>query len=119
MKTHFHSILYDKCPKCNKGNFFKERNPYALRTFDKMHEYCGYCHQDFRKETGFYIGALYASYGLTVFYGVILFLVLVLLLKLNVWIYLITFSVSLILLLPIIYRKSRLIWINLFVSNKK
>jgi uncharacterized protein (DUF983 family) len=119
MKNHLYSVLHDKCPKCNKGNFFEVSNPYALKAFDKMNGSCNHCHEDFRRETGFYIGAMYASYGLTVMYGIILFLLMVTLLKLNVWVYLATFSVSLILLLPLIYRKSRLIWINLFVKYKK
>ncbi len=84
-----------------------------------MNDCCPNCKEDFKRESGFYIGAMYASYGLTVFYGIALFLLMVILFNLNVWTYLITFSISLILLLPVIYRKSRLIWINLFVGPKK
>lgn len=84
-----------------------------------MNERCPECSEDFRRETGFYFGALYASYGLTVLYGILLFLLMVLVLKVDVLVYLFTFTGTVILLLPFFYRKSRLIWINIFVGRKK
>ena len=72
-----YSILGNKCPKCHKGNFFIDQNPYKLEKFDKMNSRCPVCNEDFERETGYYYGAMYASYGLTVGFGIALFLILV------------------------------------------
>ena len=117
--TRLYSILFNKCPKCHEGNFFINNNAYNLKKFDKMHNNCPVCNESYTRETGFYIGAMYASYGLTVAYGLALFLAMVVLFKIDIMIFLISFSVSLLILLPWIYRKSRLIWINIFVGYKK
>ncbi|MCE3228868.1 MAG: hypothetical protein K0S32_3419 [Bacteroidetes bacterium] len=84
-----------------------------------MHDTCSACGESFSREPGFYYGAMYASYGLTVFLGISLFLLTVVLLKLDIWYFLISFSILVFVLMPVIYRKSRLIWINLFVGPKK
>ncbi len=117
--SRLYSILFNKCPKCHKGDFFITNNAYNLKKFDKMHEHCPVCDESYVRETGFYIGAMYASYGLTVVYGLALFIAMVVLFKADILVFLISFCISLIMLLPWIYRKSRLIWINLFVGYKK
>ncbi|MCE3260809.1 MAG: hypothetical protein K0S12_2450 [Bacteroidetes bacterium] len=117
--TRLYSILFNKCPRCQQGSFFVEDNPYKLKTFSQMKEKCEVCSESFTRETGFYYGAMYASYGLTVIFGIILFLILITLLQLNIWYFLISYSLSVLLLMPVFYRKSRLIWINLFVGPKK
>jgi membrane protein implicated in regulation of membrane protease activity len=83
-----------------------------------MNSKCSECNEDFERETGFYVGAMYASYALTIAYGVGLFLLLVLLLDYTAITFLIVFTITLILLLPWLYRTSRLFWINLFVRKR-
>lgn len=117
--TRLYSVLFNKCPRCHKGNFFIDNNAYNLKTFDKMNDRCPVCNESYVRETGFYVGAMYASYGLTVAYGIALFIAMVVIFKLSLVFFLITFSATLLLLIPWIYRKSRLIWINLFVKYKK
>jgi hypothetical protein len=84
-----------------------------------MKEHCSVCGEDFIRETGFYYGAMYASYGLSVIMGILLFLIMVPLLHLSILTFLVVFSILSLLLLPVIYRLSRLIWINLFVGPRK
>lgn len=84
-----------------------------------MHDKCQACGESFIRETGFYFGAMYASYGLTVAFGIGLFLLMVVLFDTGVLAFLITFSLGIIVLMPLLYRLSRLIWINLFVSPRK
>ena len=72
-ETKLYSVLAAKCPKCHKGDFFETSNPYNLKKFDKMHKKCPECGQDFELETGFYYGAMYVSYGLTVMFGLIVY----------------------------------------------
>lgn len=114
--TKLHSILHAKCPRCQEGDFFLEKNSYNLKKFDKMYEHCPVCGQSFQMETGFYYGAMYVSYGLSVAYGIALFLIMMVLFGLSLEIFFITVTISLLLLIPPVYRLSRLIWINMFVK---
>lgn len=110
--------MANKCPKCHEGNFFIGNNPYNLSQFDKMNKRCPVCNENFERETGFYYGAMYVSYGITVGFGALLFLILSVIGGMEMIPFLITFSILLIVLMPIIFRVSRLIWINLFVKYK-
>jgi uncharacterized protein (DUF983 family) len=118
-QSPFYSILNNKCPHCHKGNFFETNNAYNLKNFASMNKRCLSCNEDFRREPGYYFGATYVSYALTVAFGLALFLLLCVVIKMDVISYLIIFSILLIVLLPIIYRLARLTWINLFVKFKK
>mgnify|MGYP006089904357 FL=1 len=92
-----------------------------------MHASCPQCNEDFQREPGFYFGAAYVSYGLTVALWVA---VLVALTTFNAigWIefgfytHVVTFLTvgitCLLLLLPLVYRISRSIWIRMFVKAK-
>lgn len=111
-----YSILNNKCPHCNHGNFFKTNHPYTLKEFWIMNKRCDRCNEDFIKEPGYYFGASYVSYSLTVAIGIGLFLLLDVGLHVETLPFLIIFSSLLIVLLPVLYRVSRLIWINFFVS---
>lgn len=113
-----YSVLANKCPKCHKGNFFVVNNPYKLSAFDKMNKRCPVCNENFERETGFYYGAMYVSYGLTVGLGVFLFVLLSVIFGMEMVPFLIAFSILLIALMPIIFRISRLVWINIFVRYK-
>lgn len=118
-QTLLYSILKAKCPRCHKGDFFETRHPYNLIKFDKMHQNCPICGEDFERETGFYYGAMYASYGLTVAFGVGVFLLMCVLMNFTIMTYLITFAILQVVLMPVFYRMSRLMWINIFVKYKK
>lgn len=115
-KTKVYSILNNKCPNCSEGNFFKTNHPYNLKEFGMMNKRCGHCNEDFIREPGYYFGATYVSYALTVGLGIGLYLLLGIALEMETLPFLIIFSSLLIVLLPILYRVSRLIWINFFVS---
>jgi uncharacterized protein (DUF983 family) len=118
-ETKLFSILNNKCPRCHEGNFWKVNNPYDLKNFSKMNDRCPVCNEDFKRETGYYFGAAYVSYGLTVAFGVFLYILLSGIFNVDVIPFLIAFSVSLIILLPVFYRLSRIIWINMFVHYRK
>ncbi len=117
--TKMYSILSNKCPHCHKGNFFEDNNPYKLKTFAHMNNRCPVCNEDFKRETGFYFGATYVSYALTVAFGVGLYVLLSVIGNMDTVAFLITFSILLIILLPVFYRLARLTWINMFVGYKK
>jgi uncharacterized protein (DUF983 family) len=54
-------ILHQRCPRCRSGNIFR----YSIfRGFPKMHERCPVCDLKFDREPGYFLGAMYVSYGL-------------------------------------------------------
>jgi uncharacterized protein (DUF983 family) len=55
------SILRQRCPRCRAGSIFR----YSIfRGFPKMHERCPVCDLKFDREPGYFLGAMYVSYGL-------------------------------------------------------
>jgi uncharacterized protein (DUF983 family) len=54
-------ILRQRCPRCRAGKIF--RGSIFLR-FPKMHERCEDCDLKFEREPGYFLGAMYVSYGL-------------------------------------------------------
>jgi uncharacterized protein (DUF983 family) len=57
------SILQQRCPRCRVGRIFR----YSIfRGVPKMHERCPACDLKFEREPGYFLGAMYISYGLAV-----------------------------------------------------
>lgn len=55
------SMLRQRCPRCRMGSIFR----YSIfRGFPKMNERCGVCDLKFEREQGYFLGAMYISYGL-------------------------------------------------------
>jgi uncharacterized protein (DUF983 family) len=123
--SKLYSILRMKCPKCHEGDLFVHKNPYKFGSMAKMHASCPHCGEDFKKEPGFYFGAAYVSYALTVALWVAVLVALITFDSLG-WIeygffenpltFLASGVITLVLLLPVLYRLSRSIWINIFVN---
>lgn len=111
-------MVHGKCPRCHEGEVFKNRNPYHSLAFAKMYEHCKHCGQSFDPEPGFYQGAMYVSYALTL--GVTLPVGLILLLVLNASLFWILgiLTVILLVMLPVIFRLSRLVWLNFFIPYR-
>ncbi|EJL67114.1 DUF983 domain-containing protein [Flavobacterium sp. CF136] len=59
-------ILKNECPNCHKGKVFKDKNIFLNFGFPKMNEHCSHCNYKFQKEPGYFFGAMYVNYGLTV-----------------------------------------------------
>ena len=116
--TKLYSILKNKCPQCNIGDFFINSNPYRLKDQLKIYEKCPNCQLKYMIEPSFFYGAMYVSYGLTVAMAVAVFIICQLL-NLNLVATVITIVAVLILALPNLVRVSRLIYINMFVSYDK
>lgn len=101
-------------------------NPYASG-FMNMEKKCTQCAANFQREPGFYFGAAYVSYALTV----ALWVAVVVALYTFDFIGLISYSffenpvltivlgiTLLVVLLPVLYRLSRSLWIHMFVQRK-
>ncbi len=114
--TKLYSIFFNKCPRCQAGNFFAVNNPYNLKRFDEMNPLCPCCGERFEREPGYYTGALYVSYAYYTALIITCFLVFEGLLDWDLS-YFLTVLISLIILLtPPVFRLARLTWINFFIS---
>lgn len=118
--TKIYSIFTGTCPKCHEDYMYVKRNPYILTETMKMHETCNHCGFRYKVEPNFFFGAMFVSYAVSVFTGIMIFLLCFFALKMNLLNIFVTIFVGLIVLMPIITRISRNIYINIFVSyNKK
>jgi uncharacterized protein (DUF983 family) len=54
-------ILYQRCPRCRSGKIFRHS---VFLGFPKMYERCPACDLKFEREAGYFLGAMYISYGL-------------------------------------------------------
>ena len=54
-----------KCPKCKEGDLFINP-PLLYKKFGKMPVLCPVCGHRFEREPGFFFGAMYISYGLSI-----------------------------------------------------
>jgi len=99
------SFLNAKCPRCGKGKVFSG-SIFSLRSFADTLECCPKCKLSYEPETGFFFGAMYFSYALIVGVIIIGSIVMNFLDLFDYAIYLI--PVFLIILLPLIFRHSRL-----------
>lgn len=117
--TKLYSILYFKCPHCHEGDFYKSSNPYDFKSMSETHEVCPNCKRRILIEPGFYYGAMYVSYALGVAH-IISFIVAkaVLGFEMEFWNFIILVGSFLILLTPLYYALSKIIWANLFLSYK-
>jgi|ERR1051326_3602535 uncharacterized protein (DUF983 family) len=107
------SVLQNKCPNCAEGNFFETNNPYNLKKFAAMNKSCPVCGMDFIQEPGFYFGAAIMSYVLQVGVIFILFAFFQFMIEIPIWYFIALLSGILILLAPLTFRISRLLWINM------
>jgi uncharacterized protein (DUF983 family) len=98
------ALLRQRCPRCRTGRIFDG--------LFSMHSDCPLCHLPFRREEGFWLGAMYCSYGLAVVILVPLFFLVQSLFP--SWPGTLTAAVALlpyIPLTPLIFRYSRVLWI--------
>jgi hypothetical protein len=120
------AILTGRCPKCRDGRIFSEPIAYRLKTLNDMPDNCPVCSEKFMPEPGFYFGAAYVSYGLTVALWVAIWVAMHTFGALG-WIEFEGFLIhpelflgvgvaSLIVTLPPLWRLSRIIWIHMFVN---
>lgn len=108
-----------KCPRCLEGDFFIS-HPYDLKNAGKTPLRCPKCELDFRREPGYYFGALYVSYGMGVALFVAIYLSFALFVKeYNVWWPIVIITLASLLLGPYMYALSKIIWINFFVKPEK
>ena len=107
------SLLKQKCPKCNKGDVFRKRGNLLLLRAPKMQENCPHCGHHFEIEPGYFIGAMYVSYGLVVAEMILIYVIANMLFE-STEVVLAALLISVSLMSFINFRYSRVIWMYLF-----
>jgi len=123
--TRIGALLNNRCPKCYDGKLFNA-GAYNLKRVSEMPKNCTVCGEDFEREPGFYFGAAYVSYALTVALWIALFVAL----TCFDWWGLMAFSFFddvpfflgigtglLVILMPVVMRLSRSIWLHMFTKR--
>ncbi|UQD55102.1 DUF983 domain-containing protein [Flavobacterium sp. K5-23] len=108
-------ILSNDCPHCLKGKVFNEKNIFLKFGFPNMNSNCSHCNYKFEKEPGYFFGAMYVNYGLTVAQAIGTYLIAQLFFE-------VTFDLRIIAIIAIVIvamssfniRLSRLLWIYMF-----
>ncbi|MCB0754456.1 MAG: DUF983 domain-containing protein [Flavobacteriales bacterium] len=113
------SVFQNKCPRCRQGDLFLTKNPYNFSNIDKMPDNCPNCGQKYWIEPGFYYGAMYISYALTIALSVAIFVAMIVLWHFDIkWYLALNFS-TMIILFPPIFRLSRSIWAHIYIRPDK
>ncbi len=100
------------CPRCRKGKIFKSPF-YSLRKFDDMYELCPHCGLRYEVEPGYFVGAMYVSYAVSGGVALVLgFLLFYLGKDPQGWVYAAVIAPAMILIAPINFRISRVVWLH-------
>jgi uncharacterized protein (DUF983 family) len=120
------SALTFKCPNCGKSSIFQNPGLYTFENMGTVKDNCDICGTSLKPETGFYFGAAYVSWALTVAlwvsvlvalktfdaWGLIEFGFLT-----HPWTFLgVGFGLTII-LFPYMFRLSRSIWAHMFIKK--
>ena len=112
--SKLYSIFTGTCPVCHIGKMYKTKNPYHFSEALEMHENCSHCGVKYKIEPSFFFGAMYVSYAVGVAIAVAAFIISYFFIGLDRLSTFIVITTTLVLLLPLILRLSRNIWINFF-----
>ena len=117
--SKMYSVLYNKCPRCHIGRFWASNNPFK-NMFSRSLETCKTCDNCclfYELETGFWYGSMYVSYAISVavmvlFWSLTTFFFPII----NIFNEILIIVLAILLVSPVNYHISRLIWINFFIK---
>jgi uncharacterized protein (DUF983 family) len=117
-RTYLTALLEGRCPKCRQGKMFMYPASNVLR-FNSMNAECPHCGQKLQPEPGFYQGAMYVSYAFTLMFMIVISLILYYLAgDPSEWVYIGVVIAVMLLLVPLNYRYSRIVFLYLFGGIK-
>lgn len=119
LKERLKGILREKCPRCEQGEVFENKgNPFKVPVMKKQCEVCGHVFN--RGEPGFFWGATYVSYGVTVTESLIVFGLCQFIFEETFDLRILFFIIPMIILLSSFnYRFSRMMWMYFFTKKNK
>ncbi len=99
------AILRQRCPHCREGRVF--------RSATEMNPGCPVCGLPFEREEGYFLGAMYVSYAISmVVLGLMMWVASLLLPTWDLGILVLVACVFYLPLVPMVFRYSRVIWIH-------
>ena len=103
MKVNLKAVLLQRCPRCNKGPVF--------RGFISTNRECPVCKLVFERDTGYFTGAMYASYtlGMVTSFPVWMTMLIV---GVNPFVIVGVAVAQILITLPLLFRYSRVIWLH-------
>ena len=111
------ALVLGKCPRCRQGNIFTY--PISrISKFNVMNKTCPHCGVRLEPEPGFYQGAMYVGYGITIAFLVFISAILYLSGDPSEWIYIAVTIGVMILVAPLNYRYSRILYLYMFGGIK-
>jgi hypothetical protein len=112
-ESHWYAFTHAKCPHCHHGEMFVNRNPYAIMSMSKMPSHCALCGRSFFPETGFYWGAMYMSYVMTVMFSAVNVVMIGFIFGWDMCLLIGGNTLLLIGSFPLFYRYARVLWLQL------
>jgi uncharacterized protein (DUF983 family) len=97
------AILKQRCPRCLRGNVFV--------TLWEMDSHCPVCLLEFEREPGYFLGAMYFSYGLAIVTGTPSCILMLSMKVPDLWIVLVL-GLQLVISSPLLFRYSRIMWLH-------
>ncbi|HKE27955.1 MAG TPA: DUF983 domain-containing protein [Bryobacteraceae bacterium] len=107
--TFFQAVLHERCPRCREGPLF--RGP-LWRGSLAMHACCSVCGLRYEREPGYFLGAMYFSYALSIPGVLVLILVIW---RVSGWSYDVVIGAAVVAWLPFVpavTRWARVLWIH-------
>jgi hypothetical protein len=114
-----------RCPHCREASIFENPALYAVTKLGATYEFCPKCKTNLKPEPGFYFGAAYVSWGLTVALWISVLVALKVLDALGIiefaflthpLTFLATGTVASLLVFPYLFRLSRSMWAHFFIK---
>ena len=109
-----YSIITGSCPVCQEESMYRENNPYKVSRIFDMYNRCSNCGTKYKMEPSFFFGAMYVSYGVGIAFALPVFFITYFAFEMSLLSIFLAIVITLIILLPVIVRVSRNIWINFF-----
>lgn len=104
------------CPRCHEGKLFSNKSFLPLGELHKMPDHCSSCGLKFNPEPGFYTGAMYVSYAINVALFIAAFFTMIIALDMDIIPFLVGYGAVLLVLSPLVFRYSRVLYLYLFYS---
>ena len=101
------ALVMGRCPRCRQGRIFP---PFWSARLLKMNDSCDVCGLRFEREPGYFLGAMYVSYGMGVFTILPVSMLLILVAGWSLAPVMAVLFVQTIVSMPLFYRYSRIIW---------
>ncbi|MBL7941582.1 MAG: DUF983 domain-containing protein [Flavobacteriales bacterium] len=121
----FRSAITFKCPHCHQTSMYTNPSLYTLEKLGETKLSCEVCHTNLKPEPGFYFGAAYVAWGLTIIMWFSIF-VMMKLMAVAGWfefgfithpaLFISVGAIATLVLFPYMFRLSRSIWAHFFIK---